>query len=255
LAFERTLVTIRERPLAELLDLALVVVRRKPIPLGLAALGGAAPFLALNTWVFEQTAEAPGIPLLLWLVEAPFATAPLTLVLGNLMFGRRSSPREVVATLGRSIVPLFVIHGLFRLIPLVFWVPPRLAFANEVVLLEKGRWWRIWGRGNALIHGRSGALFALALLQVAAILLFAFVSYVATGRLGEVLFSEPLTWDVPASSAFAGPRFQLPIWLGVAFFAVARFLAYIDQRIRLEGWEVELRLRDVGRAMEEARRW
>ena len=38
-----------------------------------------------------------------------------------------------------------------------------------------------------------------------------------------------------------------PDLAGVAFFAVARFLAYIDQRIRLEGWEVELRLRAVGR--------
>jgi len=255
LAFERTLVTIRERPLPELLDLALVVVRHKPWALGLAALGGAAPFLALNAWVFDRTTDAPGIPLLLWLIEGPFATAPLTIVLGNLMFGRRSSVRQVVGTLIRSIVPLIVIHGLFRWIPVLFWVPPRLAFANEVVVLEKGRWWRIWRRGNVLIHGRAGELFALAWLQVAAIFVFAFVSHVATGRLGEALFSEPLTWDVPAASAYSGLRFQLPIWLGVAFFAVARFLAYIDQRIRLEGWEVELRLRDVGQAMEEARRW
>jgi hypothetical protein len=42
----------------------------------------------------------------------------------------------------------------------------------------------------------------------------------------------------------------------VAFFAVVRFLTYIDRRIRLEGWEVELRLRALGAAMmEDAERW
>ncbi len=90
LAIERTLVQIRERSLVDLLDLALVVVRRRPGTLGLAALAGIAPFAALNAWLFAAIPDlAPVVPLTLWMLEAPFATAPLTVVLGGLMFGQR----------------------------------------------------------------------------------------------------------------------------------------------------------------------
>jgi len=33
------------------------------------------------------------------------------------------------------------------------------------------------------------------------------------------------------------------LWTVVVYFTVARFLSYLDQRIRNEGWEVELFLR------------
>ncbi len=40
-------------------------------------------------------------------------------------------------------------------------------------------------------------------------------------------------------------RVLLPLagWLVLGYFAVVRFLAYLDLRIRREGWEVELTLR------------
>ena len=37
--------------------------------------------------------------------------------------------------------------------------------------------------------------------------------------------------------------YPVAIWLVVAYFAVVRFLAYLDLRIRSEGWEVELLMR------------
>ena len=99
MAIERTLVLIRERPLLDLLDLSLVVVRRKPLTLGLAALFGIAPFAALNAWLFYSSLEDsnPGLPLFLWMIEAPFATAPLTLVLGGLMFGQKPTFGKVAS--------------------------------------------------------------------------------------------------------------------------------------------------------------
>ena len=36
---------------------------------------------------------------------------------------------------------------------------------------------------------------------------------------------------------------QLAGWLVAGFFAVVRFLSYLDLRIRREGWEVELLMR------------
>jgi hypothetical protein len=37
--------------------------------------------------------------------------------------------------------------------------------------------------------------------------------------------------------------FPLTIWIVIGFFAVVRFLCYLDLRIRREGWEVELAMR------------
>ena len=35
----------------------------------------------------------------------------------------------------------------------------------------------------------------------------------------------------------------IALWMVIGFFAVVRFLSYLDLRIRREGWEVELMLR------------
>lgn len=255
MAIERTLVLIRERSAIDLLDLALVVARRRPTALGLAALAGIAPFAALNDWLFRSIPDFPPIvPQTLWMLEAPFATAPLTLVLGGLMFGKRPSSRSILAMLGRSAFPLVAVHGFLRF-ALFFWLPTRLAFANEILLLERGKWWKILARGGDLARGRGSELFLLGVFQVIVTWVFAVAFSVAASRAWHSLLAEELTWDAPDGSAFAGWMFQVPIWLMTAFFAVARFLFYIDQRIRLEGWEIELRLRAVGEAMREARRW
>ena len=38
----------------------------------------------------------------------------------------------------------------------------------------------------------------------------------------------------------------LSMWITAGFLTVVRFLAYLDLRIRHEGWEVELRMRAEG---------
>ncbi|WP_435009985.1 hypothetical protein P12x_001204 [Tundrisphaera lichenicola] len=255
MALERTLVQIRERPLVEILDLALAVIRSRPLTLGLAALAGIAPFVVLNDLLFRALGnESAGISLFLWLLEAPIATAPLTVVLGKLMFDRNVSINLVASTLVRSAVPLIVINGFLRIV-LFFLIPSRLAFANEVILLEGGRWWSIIRRGGDLCSGRAGELFLLGWLQILLVYTFATLSYLGTGRIVQVFMAEDLTWDLPGQSVFDSLRFQIPVWLVAAFFGVVRFLTYIDQRIRLEGWEVELRLRSVSRTIREDRRW
>jgi hypothetical protein len=251
----RTLVQIRERPALDLLDLALVVVRSRPRTIGLAALAGIAPFAALNAWLFHAFPEFPPIlAMSLWLVEAPFATAPLTVVLGGLMFGQSPGVGKVVATVFRATFPLVIVQLILRDI-LFCWLAPHLAFANEVILLEKGRSWKSFRRGGDLASGREGELFLLGLTQVVMTYLFGLLAYLGSVAVGRAMLAEQPTWDVPEGAEFAGWLFQVPLWLATAYFAVVRFLAYIDQRIRLEGWEVELRLRALGDAIREARRW
>src|SRR5262245_53093488 len=101
MAHDRTLVQIRERSFLDVLDLAMVVVRKRPIAIGAAALMGALPFALLDGWLIRGT-EVPGALLfVLIMFQAPLATAPLTIVLGGLMFGQRPGVWELFKTLFR----------------------------------------------------------------------------------------------------------------------------------------------------------
>ncbi len=256
MAIERTLVQIRARPLLDLLDLSLVVVRKRPFTLGLAALVGIAPFYAFNWWFFQNCPPdgAWFFSLTCWMVEAPFAMAPLALVIGGLMFGQKPGPFKIGVGLLKSSFSLLLIHGVLRYI-LIFFVPTRLAFANPIILLERGKWWKVLGRGSDLANGRGSDLIWLWLIQVIVTVAFTFVFFIGEARITQAFLAEKLTFEPPDESSLTSWRIQVPIWIVTAFFAIVRFLTYIDQRIRLEGWEVELRLREVGQAMEEARRW
>jgi len=252
---DQTLISIRERHQVDLFDLALVVIRRRPWPLAWAAFGGFAPFVALNAWVFAWLGEA-GSPLglILWWFEAPVAAAPLTVVLGKMMFGEPLALRGMIRQLGRSAGTLLMTHGVLRFLP-GYWLPPRLVFSNEMILLEHAVWAKLWKRGADLAGGREGTLFFQSIFQVGAIWTFATVIDLGLGRLLQAVLAEDLTWDWPESTVLTSLVYQVPIWLGVGFLAVVRFLTYIDQRIRLEGWEIKLRLHAAAEAMAEDQAW
>src|SRR4051794_39254233 len=97
-----TLIQIRERSYLDLLDLALLVVRSRPRTLAVAAAAGIVPFALLNAWLLSDP-EFPRLawPLLLFF-EAPWATAPMTVVLGGLMFGQSPRPGAIVGRILRA---------------------------------------------------------------------------------------------------------------------------------------------------------
>src|SRR5262249_46045473 len=108
MAFEQTLVQIRERSFLEVHDLALVVLRNEPRALGLAALAGIAPFAALNAWLTSDPEFPLQLFVVLVLLEVPWATAPLTAVLGSRMFGQRLSARQLLGRLWQALPSLVV---------------------------------------------------------------------------------------------------------------------------------------------------
>lgn len=259
MAYEQTLVQIRERSFLEILDLALVVLRRRPFTLGLAALAGAVPFAIFNAWISHER-DLPFLGYLFTLaLEIPWATAPLTIVLGGLMFAERPTVGRVLKTLIRSFGSMFLFQFLLRgflLITMVLspFIPVRMSFLNEVILLERGRWRQALRRSSTLCEPRGGDLLGQALAQFFFGALFVLAFWAGSGALMQALFTSELTWD-PTWNDLVGPRFHFAVWVAIEFFGIARFFNYIDQRIRLEGWEVELRLRSVGRALEDSRRW
>ena len=252
---EKTLVQIRERSLIDLFDLSLVVIRRRPWPIGLSALAGVVPFYLLNLLLFSVSEqETEGWALLLWLIEAPFAFAPLTVVLGQMMFGQDVTFRIVAGRVISRFFALIITHGFLRYV-LFFFIPTRLAFANAILLLERGKLTRLLSRGGDLVNARQGELFLVLMGQM--LLTYAAVPLFNLGysRLRQIFMAESMTFDLDITSQLSSWLVQVPIWGCAFFFTVVRFLIYIDQRIRLEGWEVRLRILDVARSMKENERW
>jgi hypothetical protein len=256
--YDRTLIQIRERSFLDLMDLALLVVRRRPGSLFLAAAAGMAPFALLNQWVLNDLEENIGNLPVLFFFEAPWATAPLTLVLGGLMFDQPPGVRMVVGRLFRALPSFLFIHLVLRgvlgitlfLLPII---PGRLWFSSEVILLERTGGFKAIRRCAQISTNRFGAFFGQALAQLGFGLVFALCFWVGTGAALSTVLKRSLTWDQPLPTDWSGLRFQLGFWIAIAFFSIARFLIYIDQRIRTEGWELKLRLQTVGRELVEGR--
>ncbi len=256
MTYARTLVVIRERSFLDLLDLALLVVRDRPIVLGLTALVGIAPFALFNVWLSTASNAWSGLWVLLLLMETPCATAPLTLVLGDLMFGVRPRLAKIVKTLIVSSPALFFTQVWVRGVLLLFCigcflVPARFSFVNETLLLERVGPLRALRRSGEISRGFGGDLYLRFIGQIALGAMFAWCFQKGTEQLGSVLAGGELTWDQSADVDVSDILFQAGVWIAIAFFAVVRFLSYIDRRIRLEGWELQLRLKSVGLALEE----
>jgi hypothetical protein len=256
LIYDRILIQVRERSFLDLLDLTLLVIRERPLTLSLTALAGVAPFAALNVWLLSNPVFPRSLWVLLLLMETPWVTAPLTLVLGDLMFGSRPAFGRYVKRLVVSLPALVFTQVFVRAVLLVTIVGYaivtwRFAFLDEVVLLERVRGLRSLARSGILSRGFEGNLFLRWMAQVVLGTTFALCFWMGTESISSTFLGNELTWYRPGLSDLSGLLFQVAVWIAIAFFGVFRFLSYIDRRTRLEGWELELRLKDAGRGMEE----
>ena len=253
--YDRTLVQIRERPFLDLLDLSLHVIRARPMALALPALIGIAPWAVLNAWLLSD----PSFPTIGWMMllilEVPWATAPLTLVIGDLMFGIPARPRRLARTLLISLPALImgqlIVRSLFLFTGFFYFVmPSQHPFLNEVILLERKGPFEQFKRSTILTRGCGGELFMRWISQLIVGLTFAVCVLMSVRTIGSVLIGNELTWYSPGMTDRNGLLFQGAVWIAVAFFGVYRFFSYIDRRIRLEGWELDLRIKAVARGME-----
>ena len=254
--FDQARIAIHERSWFDNLDLALHAIRSGGSGLLASAVVGMLPAACLNYFLTRASHsnsydDRSGFWFLsIWLVmiEAPLATAPMTLYLGQSLFDERPKPREIVQGFFRCLPQLILLQGLLRfvLIAPIFpcFIPYGLwPYLNEVILLERNP---LVSRGgqlstikrNSLLHrGNSGDFFARALGALCLAPLLITALWVTQNFLLRTIFGYQLgeTGQVVAA--------QVVLWIVVAYFTVARFLSYLDQRIRNEGWEVELLLR------------
>ena len=264
---DKNRIAIRQREFLDVLDLALRVIRAFAGPLAATLALGIVPLALLNAWLlagwldsleFDPEFPAPYAWLMLVMVvwEIPLATAPATLYLGRAVFLERPEAKRMLADLGASLPQLIVyqvfLRGLLVLpaavvMPVVLWLLPMSVwpYLNEVILLERNPLRRrhphqmTTSRRAMALHGRStGDLFArgLCALVVGAAL---FASFWGTfWVLGGMLLGE-WQWEGVVYTLY----YPLALWLAVAYLSIVRFLAYLDLRIRREGWEIELLMR------------
>jgi len=264
-------IAIRERSLVDVMDLAIRVTRAHLGPLTVAFILGVVPFAVLNAWLLadrltytveffpasELAFELPNWYLwyMTWLIilEIPLATAPMTIYLGQSLFEDRPDVREIVRGYWRTLPQMVWYQVILRALCLPMVITWALLFAgwpylSEVILLERNPWttrqknrMTTYRRAKAL-HGRNGGeLFARWL----GALIIGIMLFIAT--LASIFILGGLLWNdwslaMPVFTVFI----PMTVWLLVGFFAVVRFLAYLDLRIRCEGWEVELMMRAEG---------
>lgn len=251
-------ITICERSWLDNLDLALHVIRAQAAPLAASALAGILPLALLNYallhWAHtrrfpdDMTPASFGLAILLVMVEAPLATAPLTLYLGQSLFVEKPSARQIARDFLACLPQLLVLQVLVRtvlVVPVLTLVVPYgiWPYLNEVILLERnpliGRRDQVSTlKRNSNLHRNNGSDFLLRGLGAACVAPLLILALWVTQRfLLDMLFGFHAGWGAQAAA------FQGALWLVVIYFTVARFLSYLDQRIRTEGWEVELFLR------------
>jgi hypothetical protein len=258
---DRTHIAIRERNFLEIMDLALRMVREHWRGLLIALVIGTTPAALVNYALLYELIDPNEIwhdpwtygfwMTLLMSLEAPLATAPITLYLGQATFHETVSPRKMAADFFRSLPQMILLQGLLRgassllfgiglVLPYIFW-----PFLSEVILLERNPLFvrhdgsiTTWRRSRNLHRHNGGDLFARWLWAVMSGMvmggsvvwgLHSVVSHLVGAWPDELTI---LRWYVPIAG-----------WIVLGFFAVVRFLCYLDLRIRREGWEIELTMR------------
>ncbi len=254
---DRLKIKLRQRSWLELLDLAIFVMREYAGTVLPAALIGMVPFALLDAWLIETRRIGGGRFCLLLIVQAPLAAAPISLVLGDLLFGVPIRFRRLLARfLSRlpALVWVLLVWRPFLLATLMLapYALIRYVFAVEMLLLERIPIKQCSSRGKALALGAGGKL--LWRQVVAAIVGLPFGFGLAFGL--DAMLAVMLGGDyTPSSSEFVFGHlrwfFQFFIWIYIAYLGVARFLLYLDRRIRLEGWDLALRLREAAASLEE----
>ncbi len=253
-------IVIRERGYLELLDLGLRILRDQAAPLFLAMLIGIGPLAILNALLLNRAAQVPksGEPPWLFLIlmlfvvlwELPLATAAATICLGRALFNRSLEARQIAWEFIQSLPQLLVYQVLLRglaLATVAGSVVPLIGnpYLNEVILLERNPMEAqaeesmSTGKRSSMLHrDRGGDLLIRGILNlivgsVLVAVLWGSMAVAAHWLLNEADWSGPFyTFLYPAA-----------LWIVAAYFTVVRFLAYLDLRIRCEGWEVELLMR------------
>jgi hypothetical protein len=288
---DKTHVVIRLRSLAEIGDLALVMIRRYPAALLTGFVLGALPWAVANAllldWIpiqeaayglddEEASAEVSRYTAwmaLLVMLQTPSAGVLTTYYLGQAVFEHQptwsKTIREIHRQCYRWIMRLSVQRLALPAMGLVafrfgspaswwwdFWVPVFIFFSAaiiratrpflpEILLLEncplRSRSPDVItaSRRNRALHAPISSDLFSRFVAVSLIHLFLFLSVMYSLIWVRGLALGQWNWDLLTLVVL----YPLALWVVAGFSVIVRLLSYLDTRIRLEGWEVELAVR------------
>ncbi len=242
----RSRVALRERPLLDVLDLAVrFCVANAGVYARLSLL------TLLPAFAVSWAAAKAGGWILGWgvavaataLVDAPFVALASRLVFSDqagvrdaLRAAAAATPRLAAVRCAQGVAFALCIVGLG--LPWL-WVGSVLLFVPEVIVLEGSGIGAAWGRAQRIAHSQLGvamaAMILLSVLVVAAVLLAD-----VAGR--EVLDSVLEVKPPPSIFDRGGSALALlGFWSVLPIRATARFFVYLDVRTRTEGWDIQTR--------------
>lgn len=211
---------------------------------------------------------------LLFVLQFQLISLPTTVFLGNVIFYEKMPIGKLIQRLlpiaWRTLFALGILRfGLINLLLVWFinrsvWFDPATEiwmlfifssialllraswpFAPEILGLECCKlkastgnelsyWQRSKGLHNALASENFGRFILAVVFSISLTLMI-----VGTALFFQGLFSGYWLWN----AWFDHLILPLSLWMVGWFMSVFRFLAYLDSRIRLEGWEIELQMR------------
>jgi hypothetical protein len=235
---------LRQRSLADVLDLATPLCLSNRRPIGVLAVVMLVPIAALMA--FLRIAKHWSWPSL-WLVCAAaslLVEGAFTVALGELLFKPPAAvrTRSFVARFLRRFPALLVAIVARQLMSIVtlFILAPGSIFLPEATLLEGATLGKALARSRALARNRMGSCIGIWLATA----LLPVFGAIAIDVLGNGLVSFVLQLGYPTGQLFedGGSGFAvLGALLAVPLAAAMRFLGYIDLRTRKEGWDIQLR--------------
>jgi hypothetical protein len=253
----RARIALRERPLLDVLDLAVRFW---------VANVGAYTRLSLVTIVpafaASWAAARAGGWLIGWAVAvalAALADAPFVALASRLVFEDEARVRDVLSATARVMPRLAAARcaqGLALALSAVFlglpwiWLGSVLLFVPEVIVLERAPLTAAWRRASGVASARLGVATAAMLLLSGLVVGGALLADVA-GR--ELLDSVLEIRPPPSIFQDGGSVLALfGFWCVVPMRATTRFFVYLDVRTRAEGWDIQTRFAALARRDAEA---
>jgi hypothetical protein len=237
-------VVLRQRSLADTLDLALPFCLANKRPLAVLSALLLVPIAALIGYLrIARHWSWPGL-WVLCLSLSVLCEGAFTVALGELLFKPPAETR-VRSFLGRFLrrLPALVFAIVLRAVMVVVTLSvlaPGALFVPEAMLLEGASFGKALARSRALSRHWGGSCYAIWIVR----LFLPALGAVAVDLLVNSLCNYVLQLGHPTGSLWrdGGSGFAvLGALLTVPLGAAMRFLGYVDLRTRKEGWDIQLR--------------
>ncbi len=254
-----TRVVIRERPLTDVVDLAIRFLFANGR--AFAALGVAVVAPACVATLALGLHSGWGYAWLLAFALAPLVGLPFTLLASRLVFERAVPARAVVAATlravprlaaARVVMAMGVLLGATMMMLPGAWIWVQFYFVGEVSAVERAGPIAAFGRASRVVSGRFGTAMATSMLLLGMHLVATILGDVA-GRsamteLLQIAPPPPLLEAGGSALAFVG------FWGFLPLLVVGRFFVYLDLRTRLEGWDVQTRFAAIAQRAQQDER-